>query len=107
MVAERERSDTRRFAWGMVRHSVLYGVLEVRSGGIGQGTGTPFLIHCGATLAAGFDRPQLAESGCSIWVVFFLPSPLAGDEWDQALLIGQFLQLYGCLANVDHHPVDL
>lgn len=33
--------------------------------------------------------------------------PLGGDKRDQALVIGQSLQLYWCLANIDHHPVDL
>lgn len=37
----------------------------------------------------------------------FLHILLARDKRDQALLIGQFLQLYGCLANIDHNPIDL
>jgi hypothetical protein len=55
----------------------------------------------------GVDGCDPANSDHSVWVVSFLPSPLAGDKWDQALLIGQFLQLRWRLANVNHHPVDL
>ena len=45
-----------------MHHSELYGVLQARRGGIGQGTDTPFLIQCDATSAADFDRLRLADN---------------------------------------------
>jgi hypothetical protein len=50
----------------MLRHSVLYRVLQVRRDDIGEGTGALLLIQRNATVAAGFDRPELADSACSI-----------------------------------------